>query len=133
MERIVLCPISSVVLEGIMGRFHSWKTSAPIAAIASLVGVGLLHWPTITIVMVAVIFTGYTIIDELLVLATATRGANIERMAGDPAGRGVPVPARRPGVGRAHRRVDSDPGTRDLTVRGRHTPPSAGSRQPLRS
>jgi hypothetical protein len=85
--------------EGIMVRVRNWKTFALVALIGSLFGVGLLHWPTITIVMVALLFTGYTIVDEFLVLAAATRSAGLEQTTGDPAGRMAMVPALHSDVG----------------------------------
>jgi uncharacterized membrane protein HdeD (DUF308 family) len=80
MERIVLSSTSSRSSEGTMESFgvRRWKTLAFVGLTSLVLGVSLLHWPTITFVAVALLFAGYTIVDEFLVLAAATRTAALE-------------------------------------------------------
>jgi uncharacterized membrane protein HdeD (DUF308 family) len=60
-------------------RVRSWKMLAVVSLTGLLFGVSLLHWPTITIVAIALLFAGYTIVDEFLVLAAASRTAGLEQ------------------------------------------------------
>jgi len=44
-----------------------------------LFAVSVLHWPTVTVVALVLLFASYTIVDEFRVLAAATRAAALEQ------------------------------------------------------
>jgi uncharacterized membrane protein HdeD (DUF308 family) len=64
-----------------MERFRDGRgrTLTLVGLTSLLFGVSLLHWPTITIVALVLLFAGYTIVDEFRVLAAATRAAALEQ------------------------------------------------------